>query len=353
MAIDIVKTNTATRSDYLRAAAAYKSSEDSLSYWEQLLQPAQQQYQSAQQVASAQAGYDITSAYKNYLSQQQAIGSSNLLGVTQKELGSQAKSQYSSAYSQAQSNLYSNLAQAQSEYQTNYQTAYKQLEETSKSLEEADVAILNYIQDYGVKLGYTEEELQNMYAVNPTTGQRELTDFGKNIYATAFDFGGREDSNPDNVIPSLRQYLAERGDTDVIDYIYQNRDLVTQTLAGFSGTQDYDTTRKSLQYEKIKKTLENRNVVAEKAKQIGGSLDYQTKIGDVIEDYKFVKTVKGYWDSGSDWKLVKAVTTYANNIRAESDDIIEYNNRLFVIKRDDAGKISYIAEVKKKENNNA
>ena len=250
MAIDIVKTNTATRSDYLKSAAAYKSSEDSLSYWEQLLQPAQQQYQSEQQVASAQAGYDITSAYKNYLSQQQAIGSGNLLGTTQKELGKQAKSQYESSYSQAQSNLYSNLAQAQANYQKNYQTAYEQLEQTGKSLEEADVAILNYIQDYGVKLGYTEEELQNMYAVNPTTGQRELTDFGKNIYATAFDFGGREDSNPDNVIPSLRQYLAERGDTDVIDYIYQNRDLVTQSLAGFSGTQDYKTEQTKLHFEK-------------------------------------------------------------------------------------------------------
>ena len=343
------KYNTGLISDFQRALGETSTTQANINYWEELLQPAQQTYEQTAKQAQVSSGYDITNAYKQYLSQQRGIEGSGLLDTSKSQFSNLAKNQYQTSYAKSKSTLAGNLASAYEQYTKDYQTAYEQLQKEADYTKTIYETALDIASGYAKDDRYTEEELNNMYALNPSTGRYELTDIGKVILGDVFE--SVDETTDKNV---LAQTLRET-DEDLYQYYLENKNRVTEALAGYRNTYDYETARKQARYEQTKERLKARNVEAEKTEHIGSSLNYQTKVGETAEIYENVKRLRST-DAHYNSKLSKEemnlagdVIKYADSINAESGDIVKYNNRLFRIERGDNGKIHGVVEVKKKE----
>lgn len=343
------KYNTGLSSDFQKALSETSTQQSDISYWEELLQPAQQTYEQTTKQAELSSGYDITNAYKQYLSQQRGIESSSLLDTSKSAFTDLAKSQYQSSYAQSKSTLASNLASAYEQYTKDYQTAYEQLQKEGDYTRSIYETALDIASGYTKGNRYTKEELESMYAINPSSGRYELTDMGKVILGDVFE--SVDETTQQNV---LAQTLRET-DEDLYQYYLENKSRVTEALAGYKNTYDYETARKQARYEQTKERLKARNVEAEKTERIGNSLDYKATIGETTETYENVKRLRStdvYYNnklSNAEIQLANNVTEYADSINAKSGDIVKYNNRLFRIERGDNGKIHGVVEVKKKE----
>ncbi len=238
--------NTGLISDFQKSLSETSTNQSNVGYWEELLQPAQQTYEQTTEQAQLASGYDITNAYKQYLSQQRGIEGSSLLDASKSEFKNLSKSQYQSSYAQSQSTLMSNLASAYEQYTKDYQKAYEQLQKESEYTKSIYENALEIASSYSEDNRYTEEELNNMYALNTSTGKYELTDIGKIILGDVFE--SVDETTNQNV---LAKTLKET-DEDLYQYYLENKSRVTEALAGYKGTYDYETGKEEY-YDKLSK----------------------------------------------------------------------------------------------------
>lgn len=337
------KYNTGLISDFQRALGETSTTQANINYWEELLQPAQQTYEQTAKQAQVSSGYDITNAYKQYLSQQRGIEGSGLLDTSKSEFSNLAKNQYQTSYAQSQSTLAGNLASAYEQYTKDYQTAYEQLQKEADYTKTIYETALDIASGYTKDDRYTEEELNNMYALNPSTGRYELTDMGKVILGDVFE--SVDETTDKNV---LAQTLRET-DEDLYQYYLENKNRVTEALAGYKGTYDYVTGK------------EEQRLKASGAQLTNDSSTYQAKIGNRTVNFDKVKTIYNYPENSSAFtpiyydksvsgtNFINELESYARKKRVTSGDVIDYKGRLYFIKFGPSGSVTNITEVKKKE----
>jgi len=228
-------------SQYARNLSLYKAKEDKLTYWENLLQPAASQYQAELQSANLQKGYDITGAYQNFLNYQTQLATSNLLGTSKNKLASEAESAYESSYAKALSDYYKSIESSTSTYNKAVEKSRESLYEEAANLKSIDERLKSYIEDNYENLGYTSEDISNMFQ-RKSTGEMELTDLGKNIYASVLD--SIYTSDPKSEYYGKNVFLTDLSTTDskLYDYAVENQEKLRQVLAGYS-EKDYDYTK--------------------------------------------------------------------------------------------------------------
>lgn len=343
MATNLKNKYTGTLADYQTALAEYQESADSLSYWEQLLQPSQTQYTTSIQTARQTAGYDITNAYKSYLQQQQAIEGSNLLGTSAKTLQSAAENQYAGSYATAQSQLYSDVGSAYETFQKNYATTYEQLTKEAEYAQQLDEYILKDLENNYENYGFTEEEANKMYSYNTETGQKELTQVGKLIYATALQ-GVETDTeseyfglNP--ILTSLKENNKE-----LYEYYLQNQDRLNKSLFDIESDEDYKELAESYKLDLLAEqvggmsVLEKANAENVAIKGDGSAIDINLSKGsDIIyhnEKYKVVNAkddIKYLMKFTMDSDFQSFLTDVADNSSIKAGEVITYDGRMFLV----------------------
>lgn len=227
---DLKQRFTGTASDYISATSETQLQNQNISYWESLLQPAQQTLEASTKAAETQHGYDITNAYRNYLKQAEQITDSGLLDISKKQRTGMLQSAYEGAYLQSQANLASSYQKAQDEYSKAAAGAYSELEATAGKMKELDEYILENIENNYQQYGFTEEEINNMYKYNNETKQYEITDIGKLMYQTVFETVDQETRQ--NI---FARTLKEENE-DLWNFYLQNKDFVARTLSGIDDT---------------------------------------------------------------------------------------------------------------------
>lgn len=239
-----------TISDYEQLLAEYKTESDDITYWEQLLQPAQTTLQTSLTQAQTTAGYDITNAYKNYLQQQRQIQESNLLGTSRQLLGTQSKQTYESAYASAQTGLAQQTATAYEQFQKDYEKTYKSLQQESKYLKSIDEALWDYAVNKNL---LKESEYEKIYSLDKETGQKTLTDLGKSVYQQILETTDEKGFNEFG--------LTLQDDEELYDYFMRNKEKVKQTLGGYSAkeyggsTQPLEESRTLMKSEELAKRI--------------------------------------------------------------------------------------------------
>lgn len=199
--------------------------------------------------AGKQASYDISGAYASYLKQQQNIAAqSGLESGYKEEVGSGLKSAYGSAYQQAKATEAQTLTGAAQKASDIYASGIESTKKTisSKWEEMAEEAsqrakLFKATEAYATQ-GLTgdlyrpyatyEKDVrvgEGIYQYNDVTGEYEITDLGKDLYAKAM-LGDAD---------SYEAYLEEQG---LLDYYLTNQGTLTKDLFGVeSVTTDTET----------------------------------------------------------------------------------------------------------------
>ena len=190
--------------------------------------------------AGKQASYDISGAYASYLKQQQNIAAqSGLESGYKEEVGSGLKSAYDSAYQQAKATEAQTLASAAEKASSIYSSGVESAQKTITSQLEAmaneaaqraklfkateEYATQDLTGDLYKEYYYDVDKQQRtgegVYKLNTETGEYEITDLGKDLYAKAM-LGDAD---------SYKAYLEEQG---LLDYYLANQGTVTKDLFG-------------------------------------------------------------------------------------------------------------------------
>jgi len=199
------------------------------------LTAAQQQYQQIAQTAAAQARYDISGAYANYLKQQRSIAAQGRLESGYKEeLGDVLKSQYGSAYQQAKATQATTVSKAYETYLKSAEQAYatqtENKEIVDELVQERASRAATFADLYNQYRNITNADLLEsaeydpttgkypVYAMDEETGEYKLTEFGKDWYAEGFV--GKvafTDNKGETRALSFEDWLKESGDEKAIE----------------------------------------------------------------------------------------------------------------------------------------
>lgn len=292
--MDLKTRFTGLNSDYQQALASYTDEQSNISYWEQLLQPAELTLQASQTQAETKAGYDITSAYKSYLQQQRTINDSALLGTSKNALTSQAREGYESLYNQAQSALSTSLASAYEQYSKDYQSAYKTLGETATQVKNLQSKLFDYLETNYAKYGVTEKELYDMYKMNPNSQQFEQTELGSAIIQKMLEstelLDEKNDIRGNAFLTELKQ-----SDPNLYNFFMENRDMMTTLLADYT-SKDYSANHLKEVVDKNnleKAQSENPNILA-----LESEVKDHKKLVFNNNSYKIMKDSKGNYLGG-------------------------------------------------------
>lgn len=294
---------TFSLSQYTKNLANWQREEDETTYWEsQFLQPLQQEYQSTTRAAQTQSAYDITGAYRNFLNYQTQLAQSNLLGTTQKQLSSTARQQYDIDYASALSDYYATTAKAESAYQTGLEKAYGTLEEEAGKLRDINEAIFSHLEDNYSMYGYTEADLDKMFEYTPT-GERRLTDLGKNIMANVLE---SVDQNKKSETFGRNVFFEDlyRTNRKLYDYAMSDTEKLKNVLAGYSSKEydyskytpevyDYDLNEPKYTTDWAEhKFAEEKPELYAKTQNLKNKLKDNSSVENVITLYKDISTVK-------------------------------------------------------------
>ena len=199
------------------------------------LTAAQQQYQQIAQTAAAQAGYDISGAYANYLKQQRSIAAQGRLESGYKEeLSDVLKSQYGSAYQQAKATQATTVSKAYETYlkraEQAYSTQTKNKEIVDELVQERASRAATFADLYNQYRNITNADLLEsaeydpttgkypVYAMDEETGEYKLTEFGKDWYDEGFvgKVAFTDDKGETRAL-SFEDWLKESGDEKAIE----------------------------------------------------------------------------------------------------------------------------------------
>lgn len=199
------------------------------------LTAAQKQYQQIAQTAAAQASYDISGAYANYLKQQRSIAAQGRLeGGYKEELSDVLKSQYGSAYQQARATQATAVSKAYETYlksaEQAYSTQIKNKEIVDELIQERASRAATFADLYNQYRNITNADLLEsaeydpttgkypVYAMDEETGKYKLTEFGKDWYTEGFV--GKvafTDNKGETRALSFEDWLKENGDEKAIE----------------------------------------------------------------------------------------------------------------------------------------
>lgn len=199
------------------------------------LTAAQQQYQQTAQTAAAQARYDISGAYANYLKQQRSIAAQDRLeGGYKEELSDVLKSQYGSAYQQAKATQATTVSKAYETYLKRAEQAYatqtENKEIVDELVQERASRAATFADLYNQYRNITNADLLEsaeydpttgkypVYAMDEETGKYKLTEFGKDWYTEGFV--GKvafTDNKGETRALSFEDWLKENGDEKAIE----------------------------------------------------------------------------------------------------------------------------------------
>ena len=199
------------------------------------LTAAQQQYQQTAQTAAAQARYDISGAYANYLKQQRSIAAQDRLESGYKEeLSDVLKSQYGSAYQQARATQATAVSKAYETYLKSAEQAYatqtENKEIVDELVQERASRAATFADLYNQYRNITNANLLEsaeydpttgkypVYAMDEETGKYKLTEFGKDWYDEGFV--GKvafTDNKGETRALSFEDWLKENGDEKAIE----------------------------------------------------------------------------------------------------------------------------------------
>ena len=199
------------------------------------LTAAQQQYQQTAQTAAAQASYDISGAYANYLKQQRSIAAQGRLESGYKEeLSDVLKSQYGSAYQQAKATQATTVSKAYETYLKSAEQAYatqtENKEIVDELVQERASRAATFADLYNQYRNITNADLLEsaeydpttgkypVYAMDEETGEYKLTEFGKDWYAEGFvgKVAFTDDKGETRAL-SFEDWLKESGDEKAIE----------------------------------------------------------------------------------------------------------------------------------------
>ena len=199
------------------------------------LTAAQQQYQQIAQTAAAQASYDISGAYANYLKQQRNIASQGQLETGYKEeLSDVLKSQYGSAYQQAKATQATTVSKAYETYLKRAEQAYatqtENKEIVDELVQERASRAATFADLYNQYRNITNADLLEsaeydpttgkypVYAMDEETGEYKLTEFGKDWYAEGLvgKVAFTDDKGETRAL-SFEDWLKESGDEKAIE----------------------------------------------------------------------------------------------------------------------------------------
>ena len=199
------------------------------------LTAAQQQYQQIAQTAAAQASYDISGAYANYLKQQRNIASQGQLETGYKEeLGDVLKSQYGSTYQQARATQATTVSKAYETYLKRAEQAYatqtENKEIVDELVQERASRAATFADLYNQYRNITNADLLEsaeydpttgkypVYAMDEETGEYKLTEFGKDWYDEGFvgKVAFTDDKGETRAL-SFEDWLKESGDEKAIE----------------------------------------------------------------------------------------------------------------------------------------
>ena len=199
------------------------------------LTAAQQKYQQTAQTAAAQASYDISRAYANYLKQQRSVAAQGRLerGYTE-ELSDVLKSQYGSAYQQAKATQATTASKAYETYLKSAEQAYatqtENKEIVDELVQERASRAATFADLYNQYRNITNADLLEsaeydpttgkypVYAMDKETGEHKLTEFGKDWYTEGFV--GKvafTDNKGETRALSFEDWLKEKGDEKAIE----------------------------------------------------------------------------------------------------------------------------------------
>ena len=199
------------------------------------LTAAQQQYQQTAQTAAAQARYDISGAYANYLKQQRSIAAQGRLESGYKEeLSDVLKSQYGSAYQQAKATQATTVSKAYETYLKRAEQAYatqtENKEIVDELVQERASRAATFADLYNQYRNITNADLLEsaeydpttgkypVYAMDEETGEYKLTEFGKDWYAEGLvgKVAFTDDKGETRAL-SFEDWLKESGDEKAIE----------------------------------------------------------------------------------------------------------------------------------------
>ena len=199
------------------------------------LTAAQQQYQQIAQTAAAQARYDISGAYANYLKQQRSIAAQGRLESGYKEeLSDVLKSQYGSAYQQAKATQATTVSKAYETYLKRAEQAYatqtENKEIVDELVQERASRAATFADLYNQYRNITNADLLEsaeydpttgkypVYAMDEETGEYKLTEFGKDWYDEGFvgKVAFTDDKGETRAL-SFEDWLKESGDEKAIE----------------------------------------------------------------------------------------------------------------------------------------
>lgn len=214
------------------------------------LKTAETVYATESQVAAQQASYDISGAYANYLKQQRNIAAQGRLESGYKEEVSDVlQQQYQGAFGQARATQVATTAKAYESYLKSVEDAYATSEKNKgvvdKLVQERASRAATFTDLYNQYRGITNAELLEsstydstsgkypVFTQNKSTGEWELTDFGKDWYAEGLT--GKvafTDSKGGTRALSFEDWLKESGDEKQIEEWQKHSADIMKDIAG-------------------------------------------------------------------------------------------------------------------------
>ena len=238
------------------------------------LTAAQQQYQQTAQTAAAQASYDISGAYANYLKQQRNIAAQGRLESGYKEeLSDVLKSQYGSAYRQARATQATTVSKAYETYLKSAEQAYatqtENKEIVDELVQERASRAATFADLYNQYRNITNADLLEsaeydpttgkypVYAMDEETGEYKLTEFGKDWYDEGFvgKVAFTDDKGETRAL-SFEDWLKESGDEKAIETWQTHAAEIMKDIAGinYSKNEKGELTLPKYEEEKGKET---------------------------------------------------------------------------------------------------
>ena len=272
------------------------------------LTAAQQQYRQTAQTAAAQARYDISGAYANYLKQQRSIAAQDRLeGGYKEELSDVLKSQYGSAYQQARATQATTVSKAYETYLKSAEQAYstqtKNKEIVDELVQERASRAATFADLYNQYRNITNADLLEsaeydpttgkypVYAMDEETGKYKLTEFGKDWYDEGFvgKVAFTDDKGETRAL-SFEDWLKESGDEkathaaeimkDIAEIDYSKNEKGELTLPKYEEEKGKETKLKTKGYiESINKPIDSLKLEAHDY----GLIDWGVKGSDKVK----------------------------------------------------------------------
>ena len=316
------------------------------------LTAAQQQYQQTAQTAAAQASYDISGAYANYLKQQRNIAAQGRLESGYKEeLSDVLKSQYGSAYQQARARQATTVSKAYETYLKSAEQAYstqtKNKEIVDELVQERASRAATFADLYNQYRNITNADLLEsaeydpttgkypVYAMDEETGKYKLTEFGKDWYTEGFV--GKvafTDNKGETRALSFEDWLKENGDEkaietwqthaaeimkDVAEIDYSKNEKGELTLPKYEEEKGKETKLKTKGYiESINKPMDSLKLEAHDY----GLIDWGVKGSDKVKSAVSEMTKYGEQIGLSETDITSTLKNYIVNNQNELLKII-------------------------------